>query len=111
MYLTGGILSFSHSFHHSRFTIADSADVGCCCHCADHLLTGSDALIDSSASFSQNSGHSGSSDGMMAGNSTTSHWSDIGSAACCASKRPVKSFLPHRVLWLTTPLAITFSVR
>jgi hypothetical protein len=110
MYFRGGMSSLSHIFHHSRLTIADSVAVGCCCHCADHFWTGRSALIESSEALSQNSGQSGSPLGMMAGNSTTSHWSDIESLVCCANRRPVKSFLPQRVLWLTIPLAIKFSV-
>src|SRR5210317_1241123 len=102
-YLIGGISSSSQFCHHSFLTIAPSDAVGCCCHCAFHFANGNAALTLSKSSLFQNSGHNGSFEGIIAGNSTTSHWSDMTSPVWFLSKRPVKSFVPHRVM--TTMMA------
>ena len=85
-------------FHHSFLTIAPSSAVGFCCHCAFHLARGKDALTFNKSSFCQNCGQSGLSDGIIAGNSTISHSSDMISEPCALISLPVKSFKPHRVI-------------
>ena len=65
--------SESQIFHHSRLTIADTSDVGCCMYCAIHLPLGSSVLSASSSWSDQNSGHKGLPEGKIAGKSITSH--------------------------------------
>ena len=93
--------SFSQVFHHSLFTIEPLSAVGFCIHCAFHLLTGKEAFTDNSSSFFQNSDHKGSSEsGIIAGNSTTSHWSACVSD-CLFNNLPAKSLVLHLVITKT----------
>ena len=45
MYSQSGGSSLSHSFHHSRLTMAPSSDVGFCWYCAFHWYAGIDARV------------------------------------------------------------------
>ena len=67
---------------------------------AFHLGNATDALTASNCSNSQYSGHTGLPDGRIAGNSTTSHWSALGSF-CAACNIPVRSALFQRVITKT----------
>ena len=110
MYSQSGADSESHIFHHSRFTIAASSAVGCCWYCAFHWNTGIDALVRSSASKSKNSGQSGFSVispvsfsiSSIAGNSTTSNWSERSLFVISLTTRPVRSSICHLVWIIAT---------
>ena len=93
----GGLLLFQ-VLHHSRLINAPSSDVGSCWYCADHLPTGISALIASNSSCFQNSGHNGLPEGIIAGNSMTSHSSEPILSADLLMICPVRSLFDHLVI-------------
>ena len=88
-----------HFLHHSRLISAPSSEVGDCIHCAFHFATGNVAFTFSSSSAFQYSGHTGPWS-MIAGNSTTSHWSAF-TPPWFLSNIPVRSLVLHLVITKT----------
>ena len=110
-YSTLGGSSSGHSLHQSRLMIAASSPVGFCWYCAFHWNTGMDAFVRSSACRSKNSGHrafctnspvSASSTSRIAGNSTTSYWSESSLLVISRIRRPVRSSWCHLVCTIAT---------
>src|SRR5210317_1654488 len=93
-----GGASFGHSFHHSRLISAPSSEVGSCWYCADHFEMGSSAFSASNCSKGQNSGHRGAPDGIIAGNSMTSHSSAPSLWVADLIIWPVRSLTLQRVI-------------